>query len=307
MKTVEIGGRQVSEIVLGTMRIAQMSGDEVAALLGVGLDCGIDFIDTADIYGNGRCEELLGAAFTQNKGLREKVFLQSKCGIRLGADFNWFDFSEEYILGAVDTSLQRLQTDHLDTLLLHRPDALMEPDEIAKAFTKLEKSGKVLQFGVSNMNPGMIELLKKEVRQPIVVDQLQFSCAFTPALNAGFHVNMEDDAAIMRDGGIFEYCRLHGLVIQAWSSLQYGYFAGSFIGNSSFQKLNAVLERIAQERNATPAAVALAWILRYPGAVQAVIGTTSTKHMEEAAAASEIELTRHEWYEIYLSAGNALP
>lgn len=309
MKYVEFGAEknQASEIVIGMMRIAEMSTKEVAALIDAGLECGINFLDTADIYARGKSEEILGKVFAENPALREKVILQSKCGIRIDEDFTWFDFSKKYILAAVEGSLKRLQTDYLDCLLLHRPDALMEPEEIAEAFAELYKAGKVKNFGVSNFNPMMMAMLNEFVEFPLVTNQVQLSVAHTPMLDAGFQVNMHWDGAAMRDGGILEYCHLNNIVIQTWSSLQYGYFEGVFLGSEKYPKLNAVLNRIAKEKGVTPAAVALAWILKYPAKMQAVIGTTKPARVKESAAASDIEITKKEWYEIYLSAGNKLP
>lgn len=309
MKYVEFGAEknQASEIVIGMMRIAEMSTKEVAALIDAGLECGINFLDTADIYARGKSEEILGKVFAENPALREKVILQSKCGIRIDEDFTWFDFSKKYILEAVEGSLKRLQTDYLDCLLLHRPDALMEPEEIAEAFAELYKAGKVRNFGVSNFNPMMMAMLNEFVEFPLVTNQVQMSVAHTPMLDAGFQVNMHWDGAAMRDGGILEYCHLNNIVIQTWSSLQYGYFEGVFLGSEKYPKLNAVLNRIAKEKGVTPAAVALAWILKYPAKMQAVIGTTKPARVKESAAASDIEITKKEWYEIYLSAGNKLP
>ena len=248
MRMIEFGKDKVSEIVMGLMRITDMKSDDVATLIKTGLEQGINFLDTADCYGNGEAESVLGNVFAENQGLRENVFLQSKCGIRNDPDFTWFDFSKEHILEAVDGSLKRLQTDHLDCLLLHRPDALMDPEEIAEAFQTLYDTGKVRNFGVSNMNPVMMDMIRKFVPFPIATNQVQFSCAFTPSLNAGFHVNMEDDAAVMRDGGLFEYCHANDIVIQAWSALQYGYFEGVFLGSEKYPNLNKALERIAQEK-----------------------------------------------------------
>jgi len=312
MKYVEFGAEKAkaSEIIIGTMRIGELSTKEVAALIEAGLEVGINFIDTADIYAGGKSEEILGKVFAENPNLREKVILQSKCGIRIDEDFTWFDFSAEHILNAVEGSLKRLQTDYLDCLLLHRPDALMEPEEIIEAFIKLQDSGKVRNFGVSNFNPMMMALLNEHIDFldfPIVANQVQFSVAHTPILDANFQVNMHWDGAAMRDGGIFEYCRMNNIIIQSWSSLQYGYFEGVFLGSEKFPKLNAVLNRIAEEKDVTPAAVALAWILKYPAKMQAVIGTTKPARVKESAKAADIELTKKEWYEIYLAAGNKLP
>ncbi len=310
MRYIEFGeGKEkVSELIIGLMRIGEMSVKEVTELIQTGLEEGINFLDLADIYAGGKSEELVGKTFAENPGLREKVFLQSKCGIRIDSDFTYFDFSKEYILEAVDKILTRLQTDHLDSLLLHRPDALMEPEEIAEAFDILYKVGKVRNFGVSNMTPMMMELLKKEVKYPICANQIQLSCAVTQVFDAGFHMNMQCNAGIMRDGGgILEYCRMNKIPIQAWSSLQYGYFQGVFLGSEKYPELNAVLERIAKEKGVTSMAIALAWILRYPGATQAVVGTTKPARIHEAAKAGEIQMTKKEWYEIYLAAGNDLP
>lgn len=203
--------------------------------------------------------------------------------------------------------MQRLKIDHLDSLLLHRPDALMESDQVAEAFDFLYKQGKVRNFGVSNQNPMMMELLKKEVKQPLSINQLQLSAAFTPGFESGFHVNMEGDKAALRDGSIFEYCKLNDMVIQAWSVLQFGYFKGNFVGNEKFQQLNQVLNRLALKYSVSPSAIAIAWVLRYPAKMQAVVGTTNPKHLIEASQASKVNLTRKEWYEIYIAAGNDLP
>ena len=309
MKYIPFGTqkRDVSQILLGMMRISSMTVTEAAALVEGALDAGINALDTADIYANGKCEEILGQVFAARPGLREKVFLQTKCGIRIDPDFTWFDFSKEHILESVDASLKRLHTDHLDSLLLHRPDALMEPEEVGEAFERLRRAGKVLDFGVSNMNPMQMELLKPELPFPIAANQVQLSCAFTPSLDAGFHVNMQDNPAVMRDGGILEYCHMHGIVMQAWSSLQYGYFGGVFLGSDKYPKLNQVIDRIASEKGVTSTAVALAWILRHPGRMQAVIGTTTLSRVRDAVRACDISLRKKEWYEIYLAAGNTLP
>ena len=298
--------RELSEIVLGMMRISDKSVKEVEELVETALSVGINAIDLADIYGGGRCEELLGQVLKNRPDLREKMWIQSKCGIRI-EEFTYFDFSKDYIIKSVDGILQRLKIDHLDSLLLHRPDALMESDQVAEAFDLLYKQGKVRNFGVSNQNPMMMELLKKDVKQPLAVNQLQLSAAFTPGFESGFHVNMEDSQAAMRDGSIFEYCKLHDVVIQAWSVLQFGYFKGNFVGNEKFQALNQVLDRLAIKYGVTSSTIAISWILRYPAKMQAVVGTTNPKHLIEASQATNFSLTRKEWYEIYIAAGNDLP
>lgn len=308
MRYITLGqdDNELSEIVLGMMRIEDKSVKEVEELVETALSVGINAFDLADIYGRGRCEELLGLVLKNRPDLREKMWIQSKCGIRI-EEFTYFDFSKDYIIKSVDGILQRLKIDHLDSLLLHRPDALMESDQVAEAFDLLYKQGKVRNFGVSNQNPMMMELLKKDVKQPLAVNQLQLSAAFTPGFESGFHVNMEDSQAAMRDGSIFEYCQLHDVVIQAWSVLQFGYFKGNFVGNEKFQALNQVLERLAIKYGVTSSTIAVSWILRYPAKMQAVVGTTNPKHLREVSQAANFSLTRKEWYEIYLAAGNNLP
>ena len=308
MRYITLGqdDKELSEIVLGMMRMKDKSVKEVEELVETALSVGINAFDLADIYGRGRCEELLGLVLKNRPDLREKMWIQSKCGIRI-EEFTYFDFSKDYIIKSVDGILQRLKIDHLDSLLLHRPDALMESDQVAEAFDLLYKQGKVRNFGVSNQNPMMMELLKKDVKQPLAVNQLQLSAAFTPGFESGFHVNMEDSQAAMRDGSIFEYCQLHDVVIQAWSVLQFGYFKGNFVGNEKFQALNQVLDRLAIKYGVTSSTIAISWILRYPAKMQAVVGTTNPKHLREVSQAANFSLTRKEWYEIYLAAGNNLP
>lgn len=308
MRYITLGqdDKELSEIVLGMMRIKDKSVKEVEELVETALSVGINAFDLADIYGRGRCEELLGLVLKNRPDLREEMWIQSKCGIRI-EEFTYFDFSKDYIIKSVDGILQRLKIDHLDSLLLHRPDALMESDQVAEAFDLLYKQGKVRDFGVSNQNPMMMELLKKDVKQPLAVNQLQLSAAFTPGFESAFHVNMEDSQAAMRDGSIFEYCKLHDVVIQAWSVLQFGYFKGNFVGNEKFQALNQVLDRLAIKYGVTSSTIAISWILRYTAKMQAVVGTTNPKHLREVSRAANFSLTRKEWYEIYLAAGNNLP
>lgn len=308
MRYIKFGERQkeVSEVVLGLMRISEMTVDQVEDLIESALAVGINAFDIADCYGHGKCEQILGEVLKRRPDLREKMWIQSKCGIRM-EEFTYFDFSKEHILEAVDGILERLNVDYIDFLLLHRPDALMEPAEIAEAFDLLKSQGKVIDFGVSNQNPMMMALIQKDVNQPLVANQLQLSAAFTPSFDAGFHVNMKQEAGIVRDSSIFEYCRLHDVVIQAWSVLQFDYFGGVFLGSEKYPELNHVLNRLAEKYHVSPSAVAIAWVLRYPAKMQAVIGTTKKARVAEAAKAAEIQLTRKEWYEIYLAAGNDLP
>ena len=218
-----------------------------------------------------------------------------------------YDFSKDYILSSVDGILKRLKVSHLDSLLLHRPDALMEPDEVEEAFQILKKSGKVLNFGVSNMNRYQMEFLGDRLSDSLAVNQLQMSAAHTPLIDAGINVNMMTDAAVMRDGGTLEYCRMKDMVVQAWSPLQKGFFGGTFIGSEDYKELNGVLDALAEQYGVTSDAIAYAWLLRYPAKMQVIIGTTNPDRLKHAAKAAEVELTRSEWYQVYRAAGNQLP
>ena len=302
-----INGTKVSEVVLGMMRIGGKAPEEVAELIECGLECGINAVDTAPIYGPS--EGKLGEAFAVSPGLRDRIWLQTKLGIRPHSRVkaNYFDFSYEHIMESVDNSLKALQTDHVDSLLLHRPDALMEPEEIARAFDELKGAGKVIDFGVSNQNPAMMARLAKTVTVPLVANQVQLSAAFTPMIDAFFNTNMENDAAVMRDGGILEYCASHDMAIQAWSVLQHGYFGGVFLDNPDFEGLNDALARIAADHGTTKTAVAINWVLRYPAKMQALVGTTRPERIRESAKACDWDMSREEWYEVYLCAGHKLP
>lgn len=308
MKNVEIAsGLKGSQIIAGCMRIPQFDDRQMDEFIDVCLESGIDYFDHADIYAKGDCELVFGKALGRNKLLRDKMTIQTKCGIRRGDFGTYFDFSHDHILSSVDGSLHRLGIDSIDVLLLHRPDTLFEPAEIAKAFETLHKAGKVKYFGVSNQNPSQINLLNAYLKDKVIINQLQLSAAFTGMMDAGFNVNMKNDANINRDGGILEYSRLHNMTLQAWSPFQYGFFEGVFVGSDKYPELNAVLNRIASKYNTTPSSVAVAWILRHPAKWQVVTGTTNTSRIKEAADATRFVLTHQEWYEIYKSAGNELP
>ncbi|EKZ0267533.1 aldo/keto reductase family oxidoreductase [Listeria monocytogenes] len=305
MKRITIGNSALtaSEISLGCMRMADLSKEDANKVINTALENGIDFFDHADIYGGGKSEEVFADAIDMNATIREKMILQSKCGIRQG----FFDFSKEHIIASVEGSLKRLKTDYLDTLLLHRPDTLFEPEEVAAAFTELEKSGKVRHFGVSNQNPGQIELLKKYVDQELIANQLQFSIMHTGMIDTGFNVNMTIDPSLDRDGGILEYSRLNNMTIQAWSPFQYGFFEGVFLDNDKFPELNKVIDKIAADKGVTNSAIAVAWIQRHPASFQTVVGTMNPGRIDDIAKASDVTLSREEWYEIYRAAGNQLP
>ncbi|HBM3584430.1 TPA: aldo/keto reductase family oxidoreductase [Listeria innocua] len=305
MKRITIGNSDLtaSEISLGCMRMADLSKEEANKVINTALENGIDFFDHADIYGGGKSEEVFADAIDMNATVREKMILQSKCGIRQG----FFDFSKEHIISSVEGSLKRLKTDYLDSLLLHRPDTLFEPEEVAAAFTELEKSGKVRHFGVSNQNPGQIELLKKYVDQELIANQLQFSIMHTGMIDTGFNVNMTIDPSLDRDGGILEYSRLNNMTIQAWSPFQYGFFEGVFLDNDKFPELNKAIDKIAAYKGVTNSAIAVAWIQRHPASFQTVVGTMNPGRIADIAKASDVTLSREEWYEIYSAAGNQLP
>lgn len=305
MKTITLNNTNLSipEIGMGCMRIVELeNADAVKGWVDTALEHGINFFDHADIYGKGRCEELFGQVLTPS--LREKIILQSKCSIRPGIAF---DFSKEHILNSVDGILKRLNTEYLDILLLHRPDALMEPEEVADAFRILKESGKVRHFGVSNQTPMQMELLSKYCDEPLLINQLQLSIAHCPMINSGINANMYNDSGINRDGGVLEYCRLKDITIQAWSPFQYGMFEGVFLGNEKFAELNKVIDNLAEKYNVTNSAIAVAWILRHPAGIQTIVGTTNKDRIAQISKASEIRLTREEWYALYMAAGNKLP
>ena len=294
---------QVPVIAVGCMRINGLDKNQAERFVQTSLEQGLNFFDHADVYGGGTCEEIFAEAIHMSSSIREQVILQTKCGIRQGM----FDFSKEHILEAVDGSLKRLRTDYIDVLLLHRPDALVEPEEVAEAFDLLQNSGKVRNFGVSNQNPMQMQLLKKFVKPPIVANQLQLSITNATMISAGINVNMENAAAVNRDGSVLDYCRLNDITIQPWSPFQYGFFEGVFLGNEKFPELNATIDKIAQRYEVSNTTMAIAWLLRHPAGMQPVTGTMNVERLKDCAKAAEIYLTREEWYEIYRSAGNVLP
>lgn len=305
MKNLIIGDTnlEVSEIGLGCMRITELQDKkEVRNLIDTAMDQGIDFFDHADIYDGGHAEEVFGEVV--EPAMRQNMIIQSKCGIIPGKAY---DFSKEHILRSVEESLKRLRTDYLDILLLHRPDTLMEPEEVAEAFELLEKSGKVRYFGVSNQNSMQIELLNKYCGNRIKINQLQFSIAHCDIVDSGFNVNVHSEAGANRDGSILEYCRLKDITIQAWSPFQYGMFEGVFLNNEKFPKLNKLVDELAEKYQVTNNAIAVAWILRHPARIQPIVGTTNKNRLTDICKASEVKLTREEWYALYMAAGKVLP
>ena len=310
MKTFTLPGTDITApaVVLGLMRIQDKTDDEVRTLVRTALDAGIDFMDHADIYGSSMhgCERRFAEAMRLTPSEREAMTIQSKAGIV--KDGPYFDFSYERIVGQVEGSLSALGTDYLDILLLHRPDALVEPEEVARAFDELHAAGKVRHFGVSNHTPGQIELLHKHVRQPIVANQIQLSVTHAPSIASGVAANMGDlDQSIDRDNGMVDYCRLHDITLQAWSPFQSRFFDGPFLGNPRYAELNAVIDRLAASYDVQPESIAVAWLTRHPARMQVVLGTTTPARVEAAARGADVELTRAEWYEMFRAAGHTVP
>ncbi len=309
MKQVRFGSGSAPAVVAGMMRIDRSTDEQIRALYDAARSSGIDFFDHADIYGGSMhlCEQRFGEALALTAAERDEITLQTKCGIV--PDQGMFDFSYAHIIGQVEGSLQALGTDRIDVLLLHRPDALVEPEEVARAFDELHASGKVRAFGVSNHTPRQIDLLKTAVTQPIVANQLQLSITHAPIITQPIATNMAGlDQSIVRDGGgILDYCRIEGITVQAWSPYQAGFFTGVFLDNPEYPELNAAIDRIAAAHGVTPTGIATAWITRHPAGMQVVLGTTTPSRVREAAAGADVELSRAEWYELFRAAGHTLP
>lgn len=305
MKKIALGSTVLrsAPIAFGCMRMAGLEVEKAERMVNLAVEQGIDLFDHADIYGGGESERLFAKVLKRNPGLRDKMLVQSKCGICKG----YYDASKAHILEAVDGILSRLELDSIDILLLHRPDALMEPEEVAEAFGELERTGKVRYFGVSNENAAQMALLQKHMPQKIVINQLQFGMAHTGMVDAGVNVNIHSDHAVVRDGGVLDYCRLNDVTIQAWSPFQYGMFEGVFLGCEKYKALNEEIAKIAAEKGVTDSAVAVAWIMRHPAHIQTIVGTMNEKRLADICKAFDVELTRQEWYRLYLAAGNPLP
>ncbi|HFH7040237.1 TPA: aldo/keto reductase family oxidoreductase [Streptococcus agalactiae] len=296
-------GIQATRIALGCMRMSDLEGKQAEEVVGTALDLGINFFDHADIYGGGLSELRFRDAIKHLNVNRDKMIIQSKCGIREG----YFDFSKEYILSSVDGILERLGTEYLDFLILHRPDVLVEPEEVAEAFTKLRAEGKVKHFGVSNQNRFQMELSQSYLDEPLAVNQLQLSPAHTPMFDAGLNVNMLNKASIEHDDGIVDYCRLKRVTIQAWSPFQIDLSRGLFVNHPDYKELNETIAKLAKNYNVSSEAIVIAWILRHPAKIQAIVGSMNPSRLKAIDKANDIALTREEWYDIYRSAGNILP
>lgn len=310
MKYYKIKGidRELSSIVMGCMRIDALSIDEIDTLVHTALDNGVNVFDHADVYGAGECEKLFGQVVTPS--MREKIFVQGKCGIKKCGGYldGYYDFSKEYILECVDQILLRLKMDYLDILLLHRPDTLVDPDEVGEAFSVLEQSGKVRYFGLSNTNSQQIEMIQRSLSQKLQFIQVQFGLGHTPLVDAGMAADMFIQQSPDRTGYLLEYARMNDITLQAWSPFQHGTFQGVVIGDrENYGKLNEVLDTLAEKYGATPTAIAAAWILRHPAGIQVITGTTKPSRMEECCKGADIMLDRSEWYELYKAAGNPIP
>lgn len=309
MKTVSFGSSTAPAVIAGMMRIDDKDDAHIRHLYDATRAAGIDFFDHADIYGGSmhHCESRFAEALQLTSSERDEIVLQTKCGIVPSQGM--FDFSYEHIVAQVEGSLAALRTDRLDVLLLHRPDALVEPEEVARAFDDLESAGKVRAFGVSNHTPRQIDLLRTAVRQPLVANQLQLSITHAPIIAQPVAANMAGhDQSLVRDGGgIVEYCRINGITIQAWSPFQDGFSHGVFLGNPAYAELNAVIDRLAAVHDVTPIAIATAWITRHPAGMQVVLGTTTPERVRDAAAGADVALTRPEWYELFRAGGHLLP
>ena len=304
MKKINVGGIiPASAVALGCMRMSGLEEKQVDAIMDCAIENGIDYIDHADIYGGGKSEKLFGEYLKRNAGVREKITVQTKCAIHDGQ----YDFSKEHILKSDDGSLSRLGLDYVDVLLLHRPDTLREPEEVAEAFDILESSGKVRNFGVSNHNSMQIELLKTAVKQPLIINQLQFSATEAGLVTSGMNVNMKNADSVMHDGAFLEYSRIRNITIQTWSPFLYGFFEGNFVDNEKFPELNEKLAEIGEKYDLSKTGVAAAWILRHPANMQLIPGTMNPEHLADICKGADVTLTRTEWYEIYRSAGHCLP
>ena len=313
MRQIKIGNTNfsASAIAFGIMRMNKLSVDEAVKALETAHDTGINFIDSSDIYGHGKSEEIFGEALEKSSLSRDDFYIQSKTGIFEDESQNYkttrYDFSKEHIIKSVDGILSRMKIDYLDSLLLHRPDALMDPAEIAAAFDELQKDGKVRHFGVSNFNPMQVELLQAGLSQKLLINQLQLSVMHTGPIDFNIHTNMTDARSIDHDRGVLDYSRLHNMTVQAWSPFQYGQIEGNFIGNPKFPEVNEALQKLADKKGVSKNAIAAAWILRHPAIGQVIIGTMTPEHIVDSAKGADISLTAQEWYDIYLAAGNDLP
>ncbi|WP_026909329.1 aldo/keto reductase [Paucisalibacillus globulus] len=320
---IEKRGITTSRLVLGCMgfgggwdQATYIKEDILKAekAIDAALSNGITMFDHADIYTIGKAEKVFGEILKSRPELRKDIVLQSKCGIRFADDKNpgRYDFSKNYILDSVDGILKRLNTEYLDILLLHRPDPLMEPEEVAEAFETLKKTGKVNHFGVSNMSASQIQFLNAYCSEPMIVNQLNMSLKHIDWLEQGILVNQQEGTGVNFPDGTMEYCRLADVQIQAWAPLANGIYSGRTIENPSESELATIelVKKLALEKETSTEAIVLGWLMRHPAMIQPVIGTTNPERIQKCQdAIRQAELmTREEWYSLYTaSRGARLP
>jgi len=304
MKTFEpVSGFTIPNLIMGCMRIAELEKNALEELILVAIENGVTYFDHADFYGNGASEERFSEFIEKHPNLRESIQIQSKFGIRKG----YYDSSYEHIMFSANNSLKKMKIEYLDALLIHRPDALVEPEEVARAFEDLATSGKVRHFGVSNHNPYQIEVLKQAVGQRLIFNQLQLGVMHTGMIDQGINTNTRFEGSLDRDGGVLDYCKINKMVIQAWSPMQFGFIEGAFIDNPDYPEVNNVMDDIAKKYGISKTALAVAWIARIPAMIQIIAGTTNVKRMKEMSIGANTVIDRKDWYDIYKAAGNNLP
>ena len=304
-------GLEVSRIAYGCGDLGgndeHLSSDTIekaVILISIACDHGITLFDHSDVYKDGRSETTFGEVLKRVPGLRNRVVIQSKCGLSttpdpLLTDSPAVDLSRAHILRAVEGSLKRLDVDHLDILLLHWPDALAEPEEIAGAFDDLARAGKVRYFGLSNHTVGQIELLRKFVHQPLITNQIHIGLNYClPIADGPEYPNGEH----VLTNGILDYCRLHDIRVQAWSPLRGDLLNPPASASPQIKEVAELLSQLAARKITTPSAIALAWLLRHPAGIIPVIGATNPAHIAENCAADKLELSRQEWYALYFAA-----
>ncbi|MEU4269517.1 aldo/keto reductase [Streptomyces sp. NPDC026092] len=285
--------------------------DAAEAAVEAALDSGITAFDHADIYRHGKSEAVFGEVLARSTGLRERITLQTKCGIRLaeGDRPGTYDLRGTSIVHRVEESLERLRTDVLDVLLLHRPDPLADPADIGDALTSLHRQGLVRRFGVSNMNSAQIARLQAHLDLPLVANQLEMSLHRRAWLEDGVLVNTPESAANGFPAGTVEHCLTHGITLQAWGALAQGRYAGAQQTPQESATADLV-SSLAAAKGTTPETIVLWWLRRHPARIAPVIGTTNPGRIRACrdAATAEPALSHDEWYALWISArGAALP
>ncbi|MCF3137852.1 aldo/keto reductase [Paenarthrobacter sp. AR 02] len=288
--------------------------DQAAAVIDAARGIGVELFDHADIYRSGKSEAVFGEVLSRSQGLRENIQLQTKCGIRLGERGldTHYDLSREAILERVNGSLKRLQTDYVDLLLLHRPDPLMDPHEVAAAVGQLMAEGKVRQLGVSNMSGAQIAFLQDELETPIVANQLEMSLLRRDWVESTVLVNHPEGSGYSFPHGTVEYCVANGVELQAYGSLAQGRYTGA--PSAEFSPAESAtadkLAQLAAGKNTTPESVLLGWLMKHPAGISPVVGTTNPARIQACADSASVAagMSRAEWYGLWVSArGNNIP